>query len=141
MTANWERAIDELRAENARLRSENGWLRERLEQALARIAELERTNQALLKRVQILEQENEELKRRNDQLERENSRQAAPFRREESRKIPPEQQKRPGRKPGHRGAYRQRPPQIDEEIEVPLPCCPDCGGRLASRFPRVIAWP
>lgn len=57
------------------------------------------------------------------QLEQVTARQAAPFRRDEQKKIPPEQQKRPGRKPGHPGAMRARPPQIDVEIDAALPPC------------------
>ena len=92
------RELEELRVENVRLREE-------LNKALQRIAELEQAG----------------------------SRQAAPFRRSETDKIPPEERKRPGRKPGHRGAFRQAPREVDEHIEVPLPACPRCGGPLTDR--------
>ncbi len=59
-------------------------------------------------------------------------RQAAPFRRDERRKKPAAQKKRPGRPEGHEGTYRQRPEVIDEHIEVPLPCCPHCEGKLSD---------
>ena len=45
--------------------------------------------------------------------------------------------KRPGREPGHPGAFRAMPKKIDREIDVPLPrnaagvcCCPKCGCQL-----------
>lgn len=98
-------------------------LQSRVEQLLGRIAELEQANQQLLGRIA--------------ELERENARQAAPFRREPSRKVPLAEKKRPGRKPGHPGAYRQRPQHVDAEVEIPLKCCPDCGGPLHDCFPLV----
>lgn len=108
--------IEELRAENARLRRE-------LSEALKRIDSLEKINA--------------DLEARLKELEREAARQAAPFRREESKKVPPAEKKPPGRKPGHPGACRQVPEQIDEEVEVPLPCCPGCGGPVVDRTPLV----
>ncbi len=59
-------------------------------------------------------------------------RQTAPFRRRDRLKKPESEKQRPGRKEGHEGAYRQRPEQIDEHIEVPLPCCPHCEGELSD---------
>ncbi len=85
-----------------------------------------------------LERELRAAQERIAQLEQATARQAAPFRRDEQKKIPPEQQKRPGRKPGHPGAMRARPQQIDAEIEAPLPpCCEKCGGHLGDRRPLV----
>src|SRR3954452_8194252 len=55
------------------------------------------------RQIDALVAENRALRERVAELEREVARQAAPFRREEAKKIPPEQQKRPGRKKGHRG--------------------------------------
>jgi len=53
-------------------------------------------------------------------------RQAAPFRVEpQKRSVAP---KRPGRKPGHAGACRHKPDEIDEHLEVQLCSCPHCGG-------------
>jgi len=89
------------------------------------------------RRIQQLEAENRELReqlrlllQRVEELERAAHRQAAPFRREPKKIIPPEQHKRPGRKSGHEGAYRMMPPQIDEVIDVPLQRCPRCGGTV-----------
>ena len=62
----------------------------------------------------------------------------APFRVDEKkRKAAP---KRPGRKPGHRGQWRQAPPPADsdEQIEVSLTSCPDCGHGLDLGQQRAI---
>jgi len=91
-----------------RLQRENEQLRQQLAEALARIAELERAA----------------------------GRQAAPFRREERLKIPPAEQKRPGRVSGHEASYRKQPRWVDAEIEVPLPAaCPHCGSKVDDRRP------
>ena len=85
--------------------------------------ELRAENQRLRERIAQLE-------RRLEELERVSHRQAAPFR------MPPEKRKskrkRPGRKPGHQGFYRQRPEKIDETVEVPLDRCPNCGEAVSS---------
>ena len=62
----------------------------------------------------------------------------APFRIDEKKRS--RQPKRPGRKPGHRGEWRQPPPPSaqDEQIEVPLEECPDCGHALEASSQRVI---
>lgn len=39
--------------------------------------------------------------------------------------------KSPGRKPGHEGARREKPPRIDRTEEHTLERCPDCGGPVA----------
>jgi len=115
--------LDELLRQLREEREANARLRQQLDAALARIAELE--------------DENAKLRQRLSDLEREAARQAAPFRRREAKKVPPGQKRKPGRKPGHPGAYRQRPGYVDEEIEVPLPACPTCGGSLEDRQPIV----
>lgn len=59
---------------------------------------------------------------------------AAPFRRPDNERK--SQPGRPGRKPGHPGACRPRPDQVDESIEVPLDdCCPHCRERLEQLMP------
>ncbi len=56
---------------------------------------------------------------------------AAPFRvPDKKRKAAPS---KPGRKKGHKGAYRKPPEKVDKVIEVPLERCPDCGGELANK--------
>lgn len=87
--------------------------------------------------VEQLRADNRQLRDRIAELERAQARQAAPFRRESKKKVPQSKKKKPGRKPGHPGARRQVPKAIDHEVEVPLPCCPDCGGQIQDRFPLV----
>lgn len=62
----------------------------------------------------------------------------APFRIDEKKRS--QTPKRPGRKPGHPGAWRQSPlPSAhDEHIEVPLALCPDCGHDLDVSRQRAI---
>lgn len=116
-------AYDEYQAAQAisKLLRENRELREQLRQAL------ERADQ--------LTDENTRLKQRLEELERTAARQAAPFRRRERKKVDPAKKKRPGRKPGHIGAYRQIPDHVDQEIEAPLTCCPQCSGAITNRAP------
>ena len=89
------------------------------EEALAEIARLVRENAELSALVR-------KLRERVEQLERENARQAGPFRRREELKVKPENKKKPGRKPGHPGAFRQLPRDFDETIVVTLDNCPKC---------------
>jgi hypothetical protein len=72
-----------------------------------------------------------------DQLRKEVARSAAPFRRREATRIPPEKQKRPGRPAGHAGVNRPVPAVIDETIEVPLGGCPKCQGPVTDLAERV----
>jgi transposase len=96
--------IQQLRNENATLRTEAESLRELVQQLTERI----------------------------QQLEREAHRQAAPFRRKDNHKKPPDQHKRPGRPKGHPPAFRPPPKQIDEDIEMRLDECPQCGGPITA---------
>src|SRR5262245_30127465 len=82
----------------------------------AAVAELER-------RVAELTAENRALYDQLDESRRQAARQAAPFRRRDSQKVPEARRKRPGRPKGHPGAHRSVPVQVDEHIEVPLPAC------------------
>jgi transposase len=110
----WFELIAELRAENARLRAENAALR----------AENEQLKKAL-----------QEALARIEELERGGKRQAAPFGKDEQQKIPREKHKKRGRKKGHRGANRPVPDHVDEEVVVPLHACPQCGGAVENRQP------
>jgi hypothetical protein len=101
--------IEELLAENSRLREENAQLRVQ--------------NDELSKLVK-------ELQTRQAELEREQKRQAGPFRRREESKVPPGEKKKQGRKPGHPGAFRKRPTEFDETIVVTLDKCPQCLGEV-----------
>jgi len=81
--------------------------------------------------------ENERLREQLAQAQRESARQAAPFRRVDGKKIPKEDQKRPGRLVGHPGVNRPVPERIDETIAVPLDACPHCGDPVADCVPVV----
>ena len=67
-----------------------------------------------------------------DEQARVASRQAAPFRRRESRKVPEGSRKRPGRPRGHPGAHRAVPDHVEEHADVPLTGCPHCGGPVTA---------
>jgi transposase len=101
--------VNELRQENEALR--------------ARIAELE-------KRIDELVAENQALRDQLDDAQTRAARQAAPFRRRDSKKVPEGERKRPGRPKGHPGSHRVVPTYIDAEVDAPLPCCPQCGGAV-----------
>jgi hypothetical protein len=105
----------------AELRAENAELRAQITRLQAENAELRETIRQLQERIEA--------------LERQAHRSAAPFRRDERNKKPPEQHGRPGRKPGHPPAYRARPDHVDERIEVLLPACPRCGGPVTGVTP------
>jgi transposase len=92
----------------------------------------------LTQKVEQLEQQVKDLNDRNDglkakvqELETRAARQAAPFRIEDKKRV--SNPKKPGRKEGHCGSCRAIPDHVDEEIQVPLTACPDCGGKLRSR--------
>jgi transposase len=110
--------------------------------ALALIEQLREENQALRavvaeleKRIVDLVAENKALRDQLDDAQRQAARQAAPFRRRDSKKVPDEKRKRPGRPKGHPGSHRVVPTHVDAEVEVPLPCCPQCGGRVEEIEP------
>jgi len=96
------------------------------------IEELKAQNRRFRERIEELENENSRLREQLEQAQTAAARQAAPFRREEKKKIPPEQQKRPGQKPGHAGCCRKEPEHIDEIVEVPLDKCPKCNGLVTD---------
>lgn len=100
------------------------------EELEAIVAQLREENRRLSERVETLEAELAEARQAA-------ARQAAPFRRREALKKPDAEKKRPGRTAGHEGHYRQRPAQIDEAIEAPLPGCPHCQGELSDVRPCV----
>lgn len=74
-----------------------------------------------------------QLEQRVEQLQKEAHRQAAPFRRPDKERNP--RPGRPGRKGGHPGRCRPKPDHIDEQIHVPLDCCPCCGGAVCDKQP------
>jgi transposase len=99
-----------------------------LQELLERLAYLEQ-------RVRELEAENRRLREQLDDAQRAAARQAAPFRRRETKKVPDGQKKRPGRPKGHPGSHRVVPNHVDAQVEVPLPCCPQCGGGVKELEP------
>lgn len=101
-----------------------------LAEANARLAE---EKSGLERKLARLQKQLEQAEERIAELERMAARQTAPFRRRESLKVA--EKKLPGRKAGHRGMPRPRPPQVDQEVEVPLAACPQCGGAVHDRAP------
>jgi transposase len=87
------------------------------------------------RRIADLVAEDQALSEQRDEARRKAARQAAPFRRRDSKKIPEDQKKKPGRKPGHPGSYRAVPDHVDEHAEVPLTGCPCCGGAVTQVVP------
>jgi transposase len=127
--------IQQLDAENQSLRqriqhleAENQLLRQRIEAMEALATPLQQRNEELEALVATLQ-------KRVEELERAAARQAAPFRRKDKDKKPPDQHKRPGRPAGHPPAFRPPPPQIDDAIEIRLNQCPRCGGPVTSVQP------
>jgi transposase len=81
-----------------------------------------------------------ELRQRVAELEaklQEAHRQAAPFRRRPALKRPEAEKKRPGRAPGHPGAHREPPTQVDAVLVEPLEGCPLCRGPVTDVTQRV----
>jgi hypothetical protein len=99
-----------------------------IEALLHRIAALEQTIATLQEENRLLREENRLLREQLEQQQRTSARQAAPFRRRESKKVSENEKQRPGRKPGHPGVHRAVPEHVDQEIEQPLCGCPHCGG-------------
>lgn len=99
---------------------------------LERIEELERLVRSQAERIAELEAENRSLREQLEAAGRKAARQAAPFRRDDHKRVPAGQRKRPGRAPGHPGARRPVPEHVDAEVEVPLSECPNCGGSIGD---------
>jgi transposase len=114
-----EELVKELRRENKLLR-----------------AEIKRLNE----QIENLEKQNRQLHQQLEKAQQQVARQAAPFRREQREKIPPDKHKPPGQKPGHPGCCRKEPDHIDQTIELPLDNCPSCSGPLKDikRIEQVI---
>jgi hypothetical protein len=89
----------------------------------------------LRERIGALEAENRQLRDQLDEANRKAARQAAPFRRRDSRMVPVGQKKRPGRPKGHEGARRVVPERVDVSVDVPLSGCPGCGGPVSDVTP------
>ncbi len=106
-----------------------------VEQLGQEIQDLRAAVAGLEHRVAELIAENRALQDQLDESRRQAARQAAPFRRRDSQKVPEDRRKRPGRPKGHPGAHRSVPAQVDEHIEVPLPACPHRGGAVEALEP------
>jgi len=109
---------------------------------LARVDQFAQENEALRVRLAELEKriadlvvENKALRDQLDDAQKQAARQAAPFRRRDSKKVPEGERKRPGRPKGHPGSHRVVPTRVDAEVDVPLPCCPQCGGAVEQVEP------
>jgi hypothetical protein len=139
-----------LQNQNQALESENERLRRQIEQLERQRDELEKERDGfqqqrdqLEKQRDQLEQQREQLEEQVEQLEEEleacrraGYRQAAPFRREERRRVAKALRKRPGRRPGHTGHYRTVPEHLDESVEVALAHCPRCQRPVSDLRPR-----
>ena len=105
-------------------------LRDQPDQLVAIILRQVERFQQQAERIAQLEAEVESLKQRLEELEQKPAGSVAPFRIEEhKRAVKP---KRPGRKKGHAGSYRQRP-ELTETATVALETCPHCGGAVTER--------
>jgi len=115
------------------LRTQNRLLRQKIKL-------LQREVKHLNERTKLLEQENQQLREQLEKAQQQMARQAAPFRREDNKKIPPDKHKPSGRKPGHPGCCRRQPDHIDETIEMPLCNCPKCSGPVTDieRIEQII---
>src|SRR5262245_25837 len=107
----------------------------RVERLGQEIRDLRATVAELERRVAELTVENRVLSDQLDESRRQAARQAAPFRRRDSQKVPEARRKRPGRPKGHPGVHRSVPARVDEQIEVPLPACPHCGRAVEAVEP------
>jgi len=121
MTPSYEELLwenEELRAKVAELTEENRTLR-------ALIARLQQELADLREELAKLQEENEQLKARLEDGDKE----APPPPVKPPRRAEP---KKPGGKPGHPGSARPIPSKVDEERELTLDRCPDCGSPLSE---------
>jgi len=99
------------------------------------IEELRVEIQSLKDQIKDLQDRNDGLSAKVAALEQKTARQAAPFRiPEQQRQLHPQ---KPGRKAGHAGSCRPVPEVVDEQIEVPLRACPQCGQKVEKARPVV----
>lgn len=98
---------------------------ERIEQLSNECDSLRAENQHLLEQLHGQNHLITELQAQLEEAQRAAARQAAPFRIAPQKRA--SERQRPGQKPGHPGTFRPRPDHFDQQIEVPLSCCPQCG--------------
>lgn len=100
------------------------------------------TYKELEARVEFVEKENAELRAivakltaRVEELEKKLAEKQPPTRPDPPPFVKPngkERRKKPGRPQGHEGCTRAKPPDADEEINLTITRCPDCGEPLGS---------
>ncbi len=101
--------------------------------AVERIIALTLENLRLKEQLESARASLQQLDERFEQLQTAAHRQAAPFRRPDNqRQAHPA---RPGRKAGHPASFRPKPEHVDEQVQVPLPACPHCGGAVEQKTP------
>lgn len=83
----------------------------------------------------VLQARLEKLQKQLEKQTRASKRQAAPFRR--TKKKQPDEQGKPGRKPGHTRDARPEPDTVDRTITVTVDVCPDCRVPLADKTVHV----
>jgi len=100
------------------------------------------TYEELEARVEFVEKENAELRAivaklaaRIEELEKKLAEKQPPTKPDPPPFVKPNgktRHKKPGRPLGHEGCSREKPSDADEEINLVISCCPDCGGSLAD---------
>jgi len=106
------------------------WAVEQILQLTLRNLRLAKDLEAAQARVAEQEQQLQQKDQQIEQLQREAHRQAAPFRRPEAQRHP--HPARPGRKPGHPGAYRPKPDHKPAKA-IGCKCGPCCARRSGSK--------
>jgi transposase len=101
----------------------------RVKRLQRQIRQLKRENDTLREENICLKKENQALKEKIAHGEKSSSRQA---RKNTYRESTHRNQKKPGRRRGHRGTSRKIPQHYDQTVEVTLPSCPHCGTPLGT---------
>jgi transposase len=115
-----------------------GWMTEHPAQVVQVVAQQARQLLVQRQEIALYQQQVVQLQQEVARLKGQTRRSAAPF------AIAPDkrqtQRKRPGRRVGHPGQWRTPPPASanDEQVEVSLESCPDCGHPLEANQGRAI---
>lgn len=102
-----------------------------IEELRKEVQELKKQNEELKQQVRDLNDRNDGLSGKVEELEKSAARQAAPFRIADKKRQT--EHKKPGRPKGHPGSHRSIPKHVDQTIEVPLNCCPNCQQAMKQR--------